>query len=113
MGTELGNVYYSINNGVTWVSINGQPDGSSVQNVFIGGSTIYVSTQNEFAYSSLALTGGGSWNTIAQTVYSLFVTSASTLYAGTQGGYVYSITAGEELGFVAYTPINSVYVLEG
>lgn len=111
-GTANGNVYYSTNNGTTWSAINSQPDGTAVNSIFVNNNTLYVGTANEDVYSSTALTGGGTWTTIAQSVYSLFVNSTNnTLYAGTQSGYVFSVTGGAQLGFVTYSPINSVYVL--
>lgn len=109
-GTANGSVYYSSNYGSSWSAINGQPDGSAIKDIFVTNDTLYVNTANEYAYSSSSLTGGGSWDAFAQTVYSLFVNSAGTMvYAGTQGGYVYSISNSAELGFVAYTLINSIF----
>jgi hypothetical protein len=106
-----GSVYYSNNNGRTWVAINGQPDSSAVKAVYVAGNTLYVSTANEYVYRSTSLTGGGTWIPYAQTVYSLFVnTNGSAVIAGTQGGYVFSLSTGNELGFITYSPINSVYL---
>ncbi len=111
-GTANGWVYYSENHGATWVSINSQPDGSAIKQIFVNKGSLYVNTGNEFAYSSSHLKGQGSWTAFAQTVYSLFVSPRdNTVYAGTQGGYVYSVTASTALGFVDYTLINSVFVL--
>ncbi|EHL28969.1 WD40/YVTN/BNR-like repeat-containing protein [Legionella drancourtii] len=111
-GTENGSVFYSINNGASWIAINGQPDGSAIQSIFVANNTLFINTANEYSYSSSSLTGGGIWTAFAQSVYSLFVNSAGNLfYGGTQSGYVYSITDGTELGFITYTPINSVFVL--
>ncbi len=107
-----GLVYYSNNNGVTWVAINGQPDGSAVSSVYVAANTLYVGTANEYVYTSTSLTGGGAWTPYAQTVYSLFVNAAgSVVYAGTQGGFIYSLISGNEVGFVTYGPINSLYQL--
>jgi len=111
-GTANGNVYYSTNNGVTWSAIDGQPDGSAVTKLFIANHLLYANTANEYVYSTSALSGGGTWTGIAQSAYSLYVNPLNgILYCGTQSGYVYSITAGQELGFVTYSPINSIYVL--
>ena len=47
------------------------------------------------------------------TVYSLFVNAdGSVIDAGTQGGFVYSLSTGDELGFVTYSPINSLFFLQ-
>jgi hypothetical protein len=65
-----------------------------------------------YVYSSTALTGGGTWNTVAQSVYSLFVYNKHNgLYAGTESGFVFSVTEGIQLGFITYTPINSLFIL--
>lgn len=111
-GTANGNVCYSANNGISWIVINGQPDGSSVNAIFVRGNTIFVGTANEFVYSSTFLTGGGTWSTVAQSVYSLFVNSTgNTLYKGTQNGFVFSVTDSTELGFVTNSPLNSLFIL--
>ncbi|MFT4059247.1 MAG: hypothetical protein QM652_06845 [Legionella sp.] len=105
-----GYVYYSDNNGLTWSAINGQPDGSAVKTVYVATNTLYVGTANEYVYTSTALAGGGTWTSYAQTVYSLFVNAnGSIINAGTQGGYVFSLVSGNELGFITYSPINSVW----
>ena len=110
-GSANGNVYYSTD-GITWSAINGSPDGSAIRNVFVTNSKLYVNTTNEYAYSSMNLTGGGVWDTYAQAVYSLFANlDGSIIDAGTQSGYVLSLTTGSELGFVTYSPINSVFFL--
>ncbi|MDR3501204.1 MAG: hypothetical protein P4L79_01300 [Legionella sp.] len=107
-----GNVYYSNNHGLHWTAINGQPDGSAVKTVYVSANTIYVSTANEYVYATTALTGGGSWSPFAQTVYSFFISSyGSQSFAGSQIGYVYSLTFGTRLGFVTNTLINSVFLL--
>lgn len=111
-GTANGFVYYSANNGATWLAINDKPDDFAIHNIFLANNTLYVSTTKEYVYTSTTLTGGGSWSRLAQTVFSLFVNaSGSTLYAGTQSGRVFSLTAGNELGFVNYSPINTLFVL--
>jgi hypothetical protein len=113
VGTANGNVYYSTNNGGVWNPLNGQPDGSAVTSIYVVGGTIYVGTADEYVYTSTALTGGGNWNTVfAQTVYRLFINSTGTVIdAGTQGGYVYSLLTGSELGFVTNSPINGLFQL--
>lgn len=111
-GTANGNVFYSINNGASWSAINEQPDGRGIRSIFVANSTLFVNTANEYAYSSSSLSGGGTWTAFAQSVYSLFVNSTGSIfYGGTQSGYVYSITDSTELGFITYTPINSIFVL--
>ena len=111
-GTANGNVYYSTNNGATWTAINGLVDGSAIRSIYISNNTLYVGTANEHIYTSTSLQGGGVWVLNAQTAYSLFVNPLdNTLYAGTQSGFVVSITDGVQLGFVTYSPINSIYVL--
>lgn len=107
-----GFVYHSVNQGQTWQTINGQPDSSAVKSVYVAGNTIYIGTQNEYVYTSTSLTGGGSWTPYAQTVYSLFVNPKGTIIdAGTQGGFVFSLNSGNQLGFVSYSPVNSVFHL--
>ena len=110
--TANGFVYYSNLDGTVWTSINGLVDGSAVNTIFVSNTTLYVGTANEYVYSSTSLTGGGVWTAVAQTVHSLFVDSISQmLYAGTQGGYVYSLSEGLVLGFVEYATITSLFVL--
>ncbi|CDZ77343.1 putative protein related to plant photosystem II stability/assembly factor [Legionella massiliensis] len=107
-----GNVYYSNNNGFSWTAINGQVDGNAVNSVYVAANTLYVGTANDYIYTSTSLTGGGTWKPYAHTAYSLFVSAdGSVVGAGTEGGYLYSLSAGEELGFVTYSPINSVFLL--
>ena len=110
-GSADGNVYYSTD-GMTWTAINGVADGSAIHSVYVTNSRLYINTANEYAYSSTSLNGGGSWQIYAQTVYSLFANlSGSIIDAGTQSGYVFSLSTGNELGFVAYSPVNSVFFL--
>lgn len=107
-----GSVYYSNNNGLSWTAINGQPDGSPVKSIYVAANTLYTGTANEYVYNSTSLTGGGNWSTYAQTVYSLFANAdASSILAGTQGGYVFSLSSGNQLGFITYSPVNSVFLL--
>jgi len=109
--TTNGNVYYSNNNGFSWTPINGQPDQSAVEAIYIAGNTLYASTADEYVYTTTSLTGGGSWNLYAQTVYSFFASpDGSQIFAGNQSGYVFSLTEGTQLGFVANTSINSVFL---
>ncbi|MFC3909318.1 WD40/YVTN/BNR-like repeat-containing protein [Legionella dresdenensis] len=109
-----GNVYFSQNNGVGWTAINGQPDTSPVKTVYVAANTLYVGTATEYVYTSTALTGGGSWTTYGQSAYSLFVNpDSSTVIAGTQGGFVFSLSTGDTLGFITYTLVNSVYSFGG
>lgn len=111
--SENGSVYYSTNKGISWTAINGQPDGSAVNTVYVAADTLYVNTANEYVYTSPSLTGGGTWTAFAQTVYSLFVNAnASQILAGNQSGHVFSLSLGQELGFVASTEINSVFLYE-
>lgn len=129
VGSEDGNVYYSINNGNSWNQIVGPLSGSSVpvHHVFATANQLYVNTRKvtsnstlppgtidfEYAYSSNSLTNPNpSWTLLSQITYTLFVNSdASMIYAGTQGGYVFSLTTGEELGFITYSPISSLFFL--
>lgn len=110
-GTADGFVYYSTNNGATWTVVNDSPDGFAISNIYLSGNLLYVATAKEYVYTSTAITGGGTWTRAAQTVYRLFVNSSGTsLYAGSQSGFVYSLTTGDELGFVVYSPINAIFV---
>ena len=110
-GCQNGDVYYSNNSGSSWTAINGSPDGSPIASISMYSNTLYVATGNEYAYTSTSITGGGSWTWYGQTVYRLFVSGLGTIYAGTQGGYVYSLTTGDEIGFVAASPINSLFIV--
>lgn len=108
-GTGNGNVEFSNNNGASWTAASTQPDGSPVTSVYLVGDVLYVGTANEFVYTG-TLTSG--WTLFAQTVNTLFVNSTgSVIDAGTQGGYVYTLTTGAKLGFIANTVINSVFQL--
>ncbi|MGC1182943.1 fibronectin type III domain-containing protein [Legionella sp.] len=111
-GTANGFVYYSSNAAISWTEINGKPDGSAIRSVYLANGLLYVGTANELVYSSASLMGGGSWGTaIAQQVYSLFVpASASMMYVGTQGGFVFALPNENELAFITYTLINSLYL---
>lgn len=110
-GSTDGNVYYSPD-GVVWSAINGMLDGSPIQDIHIANNTLYVNTQNQYVYTSSELTGGGTWDLFAQTVFSSFVSSDATIhFAATQNGYLFSLVSGDSLGFVSYTPINSIYYL--
>ncbi|PJD92601.1 MAG: hypothetical protein CK426_02740 [Legionella sp.] len=129
-GSEDGNVYYSQNNGSSWSTISG-PESSvpvPVQNVFATNSQLYVNTRQlssngtlppdtvnfEYAYVSNSLTNSNPvWTLFSQITYTLFVnTDASLIYAGTQGGYVYSLTTGDSLGLITNSPITSLFFLE-
>ena len=125
--SEDGNVYYSINNGTSWNKING-PTTAPVQNVFATNSQLYINTRQtssnstlppgtidfEYAYFSNSLTDlNPTWTLFSQITYTLFVNSdASLIHAGTQDGYVFSLTTGDELGFITYSPITSLFFLE-
>lgn len=112
-GSADGNAYFSNNGGQTWKPMNGSPDTTAVKNIFIGGNQIYVNTQTQFVYSSTNLAGCGSWTPYAQSAYTFFVSpSASKIYAGTECGYVFSLKDGTGRGFVDYTPLNSIFILE-
>ena len=111
VGSSNGNVYYS-NAGAAWTAINGSPDGSPIRSIFISNNLLYVNTSREFVYTSPNLTGGGKWLPFAQSTFSLFVSSDGNIIdAATQDGYVYSLNSGNGLGFISYTPINSLFVL--
>ncbi|CEG56620.1 InlB B-repeat-containing protein [Legionella fallonii] len=129
LGSQDGNVYFSENNGMNWHQITG-PEASipvPIQNVFATNSQLYVNTRQtssnntlpngtidfEYAYFSNSLTDANpTWTLFSQISYTLFVNSdASVIHAGTQGGYVYSLTTGDELGFITYSPITSLFFL--
>jgi len=112
-GTANGNVMYSTNGGATWNVTIAKPDTSAVTSVFVTSNALYIGTSDAYVYTNTSLTGSNAWTTFAQSVYSLYVNSTgSVVDAGTQGGYVFSLINGNELGFITYSPINSVFLLE-
>lgn len=126
VGSEDGNVYYSIDNGTHWTKING-PITAPIHNVFATSSQLYINTRQtssnstlppgtidfEYAYVSNSLTAANpTWTLLSQITYTLFVNAdASVMHAGTQDGYVFSLTTGDELGFITYSPITSLFFL--
>ncbi|MCL9685136.1 WD40/YVTN/BNR-like repeat-containing protein [Legionella maioricensis] len=111
-GTANGNVVYSTNGGATWNTTVAKPDTSAVTSVFVTSTALYIGTADEYVYTNTSLTGSNAWTTFAQSVYSLYVNSTgNVIAAGTQGGYVFSLINGNELGFVTYSSINSVFLL--
>ncbi len=110
-GASDGKVYYTTD-GTSWTAINGSPDGTPIRGVYVTDNLLYVNTANEYLYSSSSLTGGGTWTTFAQSVYSVFVNGdGSVIKTGTQDGFVYSLSTSDELGLVSYTRINSLFFL--
>ncbi|WP_454783236.1 InlB B-repeat-containing protein [Legionella sp. WA2022007384] len=127
IGSDDGNVYYSINNGATWNRISG-PESSipvPIQNVFATSSQLYVNTRQtstnstlppgtinfEYAYFANTLTHSNPmWTLLSQITYTLFVNAdATVIHAGTQNGHVFSLTTGDDLGFITYSPITSLF----
>lgn len=129
VGSADGNVYFSSNAGSSWTKINGPTtlSGMSIQNVFATNSQLYINARHvstngtlppgtidfEYAYTSNSLTNPNpTWSILSQITYTLFVNSdASLIHAGTQDGYVFSLTTGDELGFVTKSPITSLFFL--
>ncbi len=129
VGSADGNVYYSTNQGSSWNTINGPTtmSGLSIQNVFAIGSQLYINARHissnstlpsgtvdfEYGYSSNSLTNPSpAWTLLSQITYTLFVNSNATLmYAGTQNGHVFSLTTGDDLGFIIYSPITGLFFL--
>lgn len=129
VGSGDGNVYYSINNGNSWNQIAG-PEASipvPIQNIFATSNQLYVNTRKvtsnttlppgtidfEYTYSTDSLINANpTWSLFSQITYTLFVNDdASVIYAGTQNGYVFSLITGDELGFITYSPITSLFFL--
>ncbi len=129
VGSEDGNIYYSTDLGIHWHKIKG-PNITvpvPIQNVFATNNQLYVNTRQtssnstlppgtidfEYAYFTNSLTKANpSWTLLSQITYTLFVNSdASVIHAGTQDGYVHSLTAGDALGFITYSPITSLFFL--
>ncbi|MCW8409622.1 hypothetical protein OQJ13_11635 [Legionella sp. PATHC035] len=127
VGSNDGNVYYSTNNGTNWNQIRG-PEASvsvPVQNVFAVNGQLYVNTRQtstnstlppgtinfEYAYFANSLTDPNpTWTLLSQITYTLFVNSdASLMHAGTQNGHVFSLTTGDDLGFITSSPITSLF----
>lgn len=129
VGSNDGNIYYSLNNGGSWNQISGPEASSSVpvQNLFATNNQLYVNIRRvssnstlppgtvdfEYTYTSNSLTSANpAWSLLSQITYTLFVNSdASLMYAGTQDGYVFSLTTGDQLGFITYSPITSLFFL--
>lgn len=123
-GNADGNVYYLKNN--TWTEVKGPSSNpsTSIQNIFVVNNTLYVNTRHvssnstlppgtvdfEYAYSTNAITANPVWSLLSQITYTFFVNSdASQLYAGTQNGHVFSLTTGDDLGFITSSPISSIF----
>ena len=110
VGTET-RMYAYLSN--TWQASYPSADGSAITGIYFRGFYLYFGSANENLYYYY-LPPGLSPPTptyFAQTVYSFFVNSdRSQIVAGTQAGYVFSLTTGDELGFVASTPINSLFI---
>ncbi|MBN9231275.1 MAG: hypothetical protein BGO90_14075 [Legionella sp. 40-6] len=129
VGSADGNIYYSLNDGGSWNQITGPEASASVpiQNIFIADGKLYVNTRRvssnstlppgtvdfEYAYTSTGLTTPNpQWTLYSQITYTFFVNSnASFIIAGTQDGFVYSLTTGDALGFITYNPITSLFFL--
>lgn len=124
IASEDGHVYYSTNNGSTWTSIQ-TPGNIPVHNVFAAGDQLYINTRQissnstlppgtidfEYAYTSNSLTHTNPvWTLFSQISYTLFVNAdGSLIHAGTQDGHVFSLSNGDALGFISYSPINSLF----
>ncbi len=129
VGSADGNVYYSTNLGTSWNLINGPSvmSGSPIQNVFATSTQLFINSRHvssdptlppgtvdfEYTFTSGSLTNPNPvWSIFSQITYTLFVNAdASVIQAGTQNGYVYSLTTGDELGFVSPDPITSLFFL--
>jgi len=130
VGNGDGNIYYSLNLGSTWSTITGPTPNTPVpiQNLFAANNQLYINTRAissnstlppgtvdfEYSYTSDSLTNANPmWSLLSQITYTLFVNSdASAIYAGTQDGYIFSLTTGDELGFITYSPITSLFFLD-
>lgn len=127
VGSEDGHIYYSTDNGDTWTKIHGPAGAVPIYSVFATDNQLYINTRQissnstlppgtvdfEYAYSSNSLTDTHpTWALFSQITYTLFVNAdASVIHAGTQDGYVFSLTTGDELGFITYSPISSLFFL--
>lgn len=127
VGSNDGNIYYSTNNGASWTQISGPEASSSVPvyNIYAANNQLYVNVRRtssnstlppgtvdfEYTYTSNSLTNPSPvWSLLAQITYTLFVNAdASAIYAGTQNGYVFSLTTGDELGYITNSPISSIF----
>ncbi|KTD02831.1 NHL repeat protein [Legionella feeleii] len=128
-GSNDGNAYYSTDNGTNWIQIIGPESNLAVpiQNIFAVNNQLYVNIRKissnstlpagtvdfEYTYTSNSLTNTNpTWNLLSQITYTLFVNAdASAIYAGTQDGYIFSLTTGDELGFITYSPISSLFFI--
>ncbi|MDI1352704.1 MAG: hypothetical protein PSV35_08090, partial [bacterium] len=129
VGSGDGNIYHSSDKGAHWHTIKGPnpTTGMAIHNLFATNGQLYINTRHistnttlpagtidfEYAYSSDSLTKANpTWTLLSQLIYTLFVNSdATVMHAGTQDGYVYSLTTGESLGFITYSPITSLFFL--
>lgn len=125
IGRSDGHVYYSTTNASTWLKINGPNPPVPIQNLFVVNNQLYVNTRQtssnptlpnntidfEYTYiSDSATTSAPQWSVFSQITYSLFVSNdANKIYAGTQDGYIYSLTNGNEIAFLSQMPITSLF----
>ncbi|QIN33540.1 InlB B-repeat-containing protein [Legionella longbeachae] len=120
-----GHVYYSPVNGGSWTKIPGPMDVKAIRNIFVINALLYANTASiqippdsqgrgprEYVYT-YDLTTNGPWSPFMdQAVYSFFVsTDGTSMLAGTQDGFVYSLMTGDLYGFITDTKINSVFLL--
>lgn len=86
---------------------------ASTRKVSTNGTVPPGTVDFEYTYSTNSLTAmNPTWNLVSQVTYTLFVNAdASVLYAGTQDGHVFSLTTGDELGFITYSPISSLFFI--
>ncbi|KTD69889.1 NHL repeat protein [Legionella santicrucis] len=120
-----GHVYYSPVNGGSWTKIPGPADVEAIRDIFVVNTLLYANTApiqippdsdgrgpREYVYT-YDLTTSGPWSSFMdQAVYSFFVSpDGTTMLAGTQDGFVYSLMTGDLYGFITDTKINSVFLL--
>lgn len=119
-----GNIYFSTDNGNNWTTIAGPLANVSVQNIYATNDKLYVNTRQTSSNSSLppgtinienvyysdSLTNPSTWTLYSWISFSIFVNSdASKILAGTQNGHIFSLSTGDNLGFIIYSPITSLF----
>jgi photosystem II stability/assembly factor-like uncharacterized protein len=94
VGTDLGKIYYSNNNGSSWQDISGTLPAVKINSILLNNTMVYAGTDGSGVYTTGA--GGTGWNLsnagIANDTIRDLIQEGGTIYAITWGGGVYSST---------------------